>query len=327
MVSTVVLFLAAIGSTSAFQPFILPTKTSLASFSSGHVVLLSSTSLSSSLLGGDYLLSLSSGANPIRNLPRKPIVGGNWKCNPASVSALPELVRNFDGCSAFLDKCDVYVCPSNLHVAIVKDQFRPGISVSPQNCNFGGCGAYTGEMAVEQMRDMGLDTVLIGHSERRGEFGLPTPAESNELVATKLQHILDEGLRCIFCIGEPLPVRERGIDAVLAECVSQLQDIVPILRNLQDKSRVVIAYEPVWAIGTGVTATPAQAQETHKAIRDWIATAVDKQTAEGIRIQYGGSANAANAPELAACPDIDGFLVGGASLKPEIVDIVAAIAK
>lgn len=258
---------------------------------------------------------------------RKPIVGGNWKCNPVSASALPELVRNFDGCAAHLDKCDVYVCPSNLHVALCKDDFAPGIAVAPQNCNFGGCGAYTGEMAVDQIKDMGMGTVLIGHSERRGEFGLPTPAESCELMATKLQYILDAGLNCVFCIGEPLPVREKGIDAVLAECVTQLKDIVPILKTLEDKSRVVIAYEPVWAIGTGVTASPEQAQETHKAIRGWIAANVDQATADAIRIQYGGSANAANAPELSACPDIDGFLVGGASLKPEIVDIVAAIAK
>jgi len=188
-------------------------------------------------------------------------------------------------------------------------------------------GAFTGEMAVEQMVDMGLKCCLIGHSERRGEFGLPTPKESNELMATKLSYILDKGLMCVFCIGEPLPIREKGIDAVLAECVSQLKDIVPILKALEDKSRVVIAYEPVWAIGTGVTASPEQAQETHKAIRGWIAANVDQKTADEIRIQYGGSANAKNAPELSAMPDIDGFLVGGASLKPEFAEIVAAIAK
>lgn len=258
---------------------------------------------------------------------RKPIVGGNWKCNPATVSDLPDLVENFKGCGKYLKECDVYVCPSPLHVALVKDKFVSGISVTPQNCNFAGCGAFTGEMSVEQIKDMGMSTVLIGHSERRGEFGLPTPAESNALMATKLAKILQSGLNCVFCIGEPLPVRKDGIVAVLAECVSQLEDIVPILQDLDDKSRVTIAYEPVWAIGTGVTATPAQAQETHKAIRDWIATAVDQKTADSIRIQYGGSANAQNAPELSAMPDIDGFLVGGASLKPEIVDIVGALVK
>ena len=108
---------------------------------------------------------------------------------------------------------------------------------------------------------------------------------------------------------------------------TQLADIIPILKGLEDKSRVVIAYEPVWAIGTGVAATPEQAQETHKGIRDWIAKNVDQTTADEIRIQYGGSANAANAPDLSAMPDIDGFLVGGASMKAEFVDIVAAIAK
>ena len=163
-----------------------------------------------------------------RGMARKPIVGGNWKCNPATASSLDELVSNFDGCAQYLDKCDVYVCPSNLHVALVKDSFKPGIKVAPQNCNFTGCGAYTGEMSVDQIKDMGMSTVLIGHSERRGEFGLPTPKESNELMATKLQYILDQGLSCVFCIGEPLPIREKGVDAVLAECANQLEDIVPI---------------------------------------------------------------------------------------------------
>merc|ERR1712216_647482 len=160
---------------------------------------------------------------------RKPIVGGNWKCNPAETAKLPELVANFKPCADLLDKCDVYVCPSNLHVGMIYQNFAPGIMVAPQNCNFKGCGAYTGEMAVDQMVDMGLKCCLIGHSERRGEFGLPTPKESNELMATKLAYILDKGLMCVFCIGEPLPIREKGIDAVLAECVSQLKDIVPIL--------------------------------------------------------------------------------------------------
>jgi len=151
---------------------------------------------------------------------------------------------------------------------------------------------------------------------------LPTPAESNALLATKLAYALDKGLKVVFCIGEPLPIREQGAAAVLAECIKQLEQI----KGLLDPARVVIAYEPVWAIGTGVTATPEQAQETHAAIRAWIAENVSAQCAADIRIQYGGSANAKNAPELSACPDIDGFLVGGASLKAEFADIVAAIA-
>eukprot|EP00928_Gymnodinium_smaydae_P001803 TRINITY_DN1064_c0_g1_i3.p1 TRINITY_DN1064_c0_g1~~TRINITY_DN1064_c0_g1_i3.p1 ORF type:complete len:263 (+),score=57.24 TRINITY_DN1064_c0_g1_i3:81-869(+) len=258
-------------------------------------------------------------------MPRKPIVGANWKCNPAKPGDLDGLVANINACDT--SKCQVYVCPSTLHVGIVYEKFGADVLVAPQNCNFKGCGAYTGEMAVDQMKEMGIKACLIGHSERRGEFGLPTPAESNALLATKLKYLLDTGLMCIFCIGEPLPVREKGLEAVMEVCKEQLKDIVDILKNLEDKSRVVIAYEPVWSIGTGVTATPEQAQETHAAIRQYLKDACDEKTAEEIRIQYGGSANAKNAPDLSACPDIDGFLVGGASLKPEFKDIVAAISE
>ncbi len=128
--------------------------------------------------------------------------------------------------------------------------------------------------------------------------------------------------------GEPLPLREKGLEALMAEAIiPQLTVLVPLLKGLEDKSRLVIAYEPVWAIGTGVTASPEQAQETHAAIRGWIAKECGSAVADGIRIQYGGSANAKNAPALSACPDVDGFLVGGASLKPEFAEIVSAIAK
>jgi len=258
-------------------------------------------------------------------MARKPIVGGNWKCNPAKPWDLEGLVANLNACDT--SKCEVYVCPSNLHLGMVYDKFNDDIMVAPQNCNFGGCGAYTGEMSVDQMKEMGLKAVMIGHSERRGEFGLPTPAESNALLATKLKYILDAGLMCIFAIGEPLPIREKGLEAVVDYCKDQLDDIVPILKELEDKSRVVIAYEPVWSIGTGVTASPEQAQETHAALRAYIKDAVDEKTAEEIRIQYGGSANGANAADLSAGEDVDGFLVGGASLKPEFKDIVDAISK
>merc|ERR1712183_552158 len=127
--------------------------------------------------------------------------------------------------------------------------------------------------------------------------------------------------KCVFCIGEPKEIREKGLDAVLAEMDVQLTNIYSIL----DPEKVVIAYEPVWAIGTWVTASPADAQATHKGIRDLISQKASPAVAEAIRIQYGGSANAANAGELSAQPDVDGFLVGGASLKPEFKDIVAAI--
>ena len=175
-------------------------------------------------------------------------------------------------------------------------------------------------MAVEQMKDLGVKCVLLGHSERRGEFGI-FPMESLETLATKLKYVLDAGMTCVFCIGEPLPIREKGLDAVLAECARQLEPI----KGLLDATKVVLAYEPVWAIGTGVTATPEDAQATHAGIRSWIKANVSEECAEGMRITYGGSANAQNALELSAQPDVDGFLVGGASLKPEFAEIVAAI--
>ena len=143
--------------------------------------------------------------------------------------------------------------------------------------------------------------------------------ESDELLATKLAYVLSKGFKCVFAIGEKLKERQEG--KTMAVCVKQLEKVTHLLHP----DKVVIAYEPVWAIGTGVTATPAQAQETHRQIRAYLATAVGEEYASYIRIQYGGSANAKNAPDLSAKADIDGFLVGGASLKPEFAHIVRAI--
>merc|ERR1711985_223366 len=146
--------------------------------------------------------------------------------------------------------------------------------------------------------------------------------DSNDTLAIKLKYILEAGMTCCFAIGEPLQVREKGLDAVLAEMDVQLTQIYSLL----DPKKVVLAYEPVWAIGTGKTATPEDAQATHAGIRKLIAEKASPEVAAGIRIQYGGSANAGNAAALSAQPDIDGFLVGGASLKPEIKEIVDALA-
>lgn len=276
----------------------------------------------------EFLLAMNPGAviaprartSVIDMMARRPVVGGNWKCNPTSKNDLDALIENINACDT--GGCDVYVCPSPLHVDYCIDKFTNGAMVTPQNCNFKGTGAYTGEMAVDQMKDMGLTNVLIGHSERRGEFGI-FPMDTDDTLAIKLKYILDQGLSCVYCIGEPLSIREEGIDAVLAEMDKQLSQIYSLL----DPAKVVIAYEPVWAIGTGKTASPEQAQETHAGIRKLIAEKASAEVAENIRIQYGGSSNAANAPDLSAQPDIDGFLVGGASLKPEFKDIVAAIAE
>ena len=236
------------------------------------------------------------------------------KCNPSSTDALGKLVANINACDT--SACDVYVCPSTVHVPLVLDKFTNGASVCPQNCNFTGCGAYTGETSVEQLLSMGISWVLLGHSERRALFG-----ETNELLAKKIAYALGKGMKVVYAIGETKVERESG--ATRDVLISQLE----LVKDLLDPKTVVLAYEPVWAIGTGLTATPEMAQETHKAIRDWIAENVSEYCASAIRIQYGGSANAKNASALSAMPDIDGFLVGGASLKPEFVDIVSAISK
>jgi len=243
---------------------------------------------------------------------RKPIVGGNWKCNPKSPSELTKLAANINKCDTA--GCEVYVCPSPVHVPLVSKMITNGAVICPQNANFTGCGAFTGETAVEQLVAMGIRWVLLGHSERREYFG-----ETDEMLATKLAYALKLGLNVVFAIGEKKEDRQNG--TTMDVCIAQMRRITHLL----DPKRVVIAYEPVWAIGTGLVATPAQAQETHKQIREWIAENISPYCAKMIRIQYGGSANAKNAPQLSAMPDIDGFLVGGASLKPEFVEIVGAI--
>mmetsp|Transcript_43178 Transcript_43178/g.108070 ORF Transcript_43178/g.108070 Transcript_43178/m.108070 type:complete len:249 (+) Transcript_43178:72-818(+) len=242
---------------------------------------------------------------------RKPVVGGNWKCNldAAGAKALVESLNKMD-CT----DCDVIVAPISLHIPSVVAGIKADIAVSAQNCNFKGNGAFTGENSADQIADIGCKWVILGHSERRQYF-----KEDDEMLKTKLEYALSKGLKVMYCIGESLQEREAG--KTLDVCKTQLEKVKDILKA----DTCVIAYEPIWAIGTGVTATPEQAQETHKQIRDWIAE-THKDLAANIRIQYGGSANAANAPTLSACPDIDGFLVGGASLKPEFGDIVKAIA-
>jgi len=233
---------------------------------------------------------------------------------------LDALIANIQDCDT--SNCEVYVCPSPLHTPYLMGKLSNGAMVTPQNCNFKGCGAFTGEMAVEQMKDMGITNVLIGHSERRGEFGI-FPMDSNDTLAVKLKYILDAGLTCVFCIGEPKPIREQGLEEVLKEMHVQLTQIYKLL----DPAKVVIAYEPVWAIGTGKVATPEQAQDTQKAIRDYVRSKCGDYAADRVRIQYGGSASPDNCGSLIEKPDIDGFLVGGASLKPAFTKMIETLNK
>ena len=164
------------------------------------------------------------------------------------------------------------------------------------------------------IQDCGVKWVIIGHLERRNVFG-----ETDELIGEKVGFALESGLKVIPCIGEKLEEREAGKTTEV--CFRQLSAMLP---HIKDWSKVVLAYEPVWAIGTGKTATPAQAQGVHLAIRHWLAQQVNPEVAAGVRILYGRSVTAANCKELAACPDIDGSLVGGASLKKDFIEIVNA---
>ena len=242
---------------------------------------------------------------------RKFFVGGNWKCN-GSVSKAEELVSMLNQSTLSTDT-EVVVCPSQVHLQGVASKLRGDISVGAQDCWTQGNGAFTGETSAEMLSDMGVNWVIIGHSERREK------GESDAEVAAKAKYALDKGLSVMACCGEPLESREAGTtnEFVFPQIKAYVDAFSP-----EDWERVVIAYEPIWAIGTGLTATPDQAQDTHAAIRQYLGEIAGADVAANTRILYGGSANASNAPDLSSKADIDGFLVGGASLKPEFADII-----
>lgn len=209
---------------------------------------------------------------------------------------------------------EVVIAPPSLYLLPLKDILRADIKVAAQNCYCKTSGAFTGEISPAQLADAGIPYVILGHSERRTLFH-----ETSELVAQKTKAALDGSLSVILCVGETLQEREAGQTTQVVE--SQLRAVVTVL-NESDWGRVVIAYEPVWAIGTGKVATAGQAQEVHAYIREFLSTAVSTAVSENTRIIYGGSVTASNCKELSTQIDVDGFLVGGASLKPEFVDII-----
>jgi phosphoglycerate kinase len=249
---------------------------------------------------------------------RRKILGGNWKSNPGSVQAVKELCAAFAGFSFDATKCEAVIFPTALHGPFAQAGLASsGFEVGVQNISKTGTGAFTGEWTAEMAAEVGYGWTLIGHSERRTRYG-ETDADTGD----KVEKALAAGLRVMLCIGETLEEREKGITDEVNR--RQLQACIPRIR---DWDRVVIAYEPVWAIGTGKVATPDQAQEAHKAIREFVASAVSPDVAAKVRIQYGGSASPDNCGELIQKPDIDGFLVGGASLKPaftKMIEICAA---
>jgi triosephosphate isomerase len=239
---------------------------------------------------------------------RKAIIAGNWKMNK-----LPSQVRDFaDGLKSISPNvrlCDTVICPPFVCIPNALKAFKGShIFIGSQNMNENSSGAYTGEVSAAQLTDLGVSYVIIGHSERRGYYG-----ETDEAVNRKVIAAIDSGLRPIVCVGESLEQRDRGItfEFIRQQVKSALFGV-----TAEKVRRVVIAYEPIWAIGTGKTATAQQAGQVCGEIRSVIREIYGARVARSISILYGGSMNDKNAAELLAQPDIDGGLIGGASLDP-----------
>ncbi len=249
---------------------------------------------------------------------RKKIVAGNWKMNKTQDEGLKltsEIV-NMVGDEVTGD-VTVILAPPFVHLAQVGRLIAGAdhLFLSGQNCNDHAGGAYTGEVSAAMLKSVGADYVIIGHSERREYF-----QETDAQLAKKVDLALENGLAPIFCCGESLETREN--DDYIAFVCQQLKESLFHL-SAADLSKIVIAYEPIWAIGTGRTASSEQAQEMHAALRKYIAAQYGEELAENLSILYGGSAKPANAQELFACADVDGGLIGGASLQSrDFVDIV-----
>ncbi len=246
-------------------------------------------------------------------MARKKIIAGNWKMNmtPSQavklVEELKPLVQN--------DEVDVVYCVPAIDIVPVVNAVKgTNVKVGAENMYYEENGAYTGEISPEMLVDAGVEYVIIGHSERRDYF-----KECDCMLNKKVKKALEHNLIPILCCGESLEQREMGVtmDWIRFQIKSDLVGV-----TADQVKKIVIAYEPIWAIGTGKTATTEQAEEVCKGIRECIAQMYDEATAEAVRIQYGGSVNAANAAELFAQPDIDGGLVGGASLKADFGKIV-----
>ena len=240
---------------------------------------------------------------------RKQIIAGNWKLNMTGAEAI-ELVKALKVKLINVERVDMVVCPPFTALyqtaEILKDT---NIKLGAQNVYWEDSGAYTAEVSVPMLKDVGCEYVIIGHSERRQFFG-----ETNETVNKKVKRVTDSGLTAIVCVGETLEDRKSGTtEAVVGSQIKEGFDGV----TKEQMQSVVIAYEPIWAIGTGMTASPDQAEDVHRFIRGLIAELYGSAVADELRIQYGGSVKPDNANELLSQPDIDGALVGGASLKAE----------
>lgn len=250
---------------------------------------------------------------------RKAVIAGNWKMNktPAEtevlINEIKPLVENAD--------CDVIVCVPYVDLCTAIETVKgSNIKVGAENCHWEKSGAFTGEISADMLTSMGVEYVIIGHSERRTYFG-----ETDETVRKRVRAALDAGLKVILCVGEYLEQREQGITS---ELIAMQTKIALLGVSAEELSNVIIAYEPVWAIGTGKTATAEQANDVCKTIRDTVADLYNKDLANALTIQYGGSMKPDNAEELLDMPDVDGGLIGGAALKAQaFADIVKAASR
>ncbi|WP_266368998.1 triose-phosphate isomerase [Tellurirhabdus rosea] len=239
---------------------------------------------------------------------RKKIVAGNWKMNKTAEEAvaLTSEVVNMIGDEVTGD-VQVVLCVPSVYLTTLRQYLTGRVALGAQNCHEKASGAYTGEVSAPMLKSIGVQYVILGHSERRQYFN-----ETNEQLAEKVNIALANNLTPIFCCGESLDLRQSGdfVGFVASQLTDSLFHLSP-----EEFGKIVIAYEPIWAIGTGLTASAAQAQEMHAALRQHIAAKYGPEVADNTTILYGGSANAQNAEELFACPDVDGGLIGGASLK------------
>ena len=247
---------------------------------------------------------------------RKTIIAGNWKMN-MTPSGAKQLIEEMKTTLPADPKCEVVLCVPFVDIAAAKEATAGSyIKVGAENVHFQPKGAYTGEISAEMLVECGVDYVIVGHSERRQYFG-----ETDETVNLRAAAAVKAGLTAIICVGE---TKDQRLQGVTAEVVARQTKIALLGFDKDMMKKVVIAYEPVWAIGTGLTATSDQAQEVCALIRKVIADLFDGDTADGVTVQYGGSMNAGNAAELLSKPDVDGGLIGGASLKANDFVIVSA---
>ncbi len=239
---------------------------------------------------------------------RRTLIAGNWKMN-GSLTSVESLINGIKDGLADVTNADMAVCPPAVYISTVKELIGDAnIGLGSQNVCDQASGAFTGELAPSMLKEFNCSYAIIGHSERRSLYG-----ESDELIAKRFAMAVQNGITPLFCIGETLEERESG---VMEDVVSRQLDAVIDTQGIDAIAQCVIAYEPVWAIGTGVTASPEQAQAAHAFIRNKLA-ALSGDVADKVQILYGGSMNAGNAEELLSQPDIDGGLIGGAALKAE----------